>query len=119
MGVVVNLSSTSSQTVNGNLTLILSSASVFNHVIGGSQIDTLTGNAGNNTLTGGPGNDTLTGGAGNNTYVFDADSALGTDTLIEGGGGVFDVAKDEKLIFSKKKEGRFPKPGEVVGILRP
>ncbi len=59
--------------------------------------DTLSGAAGNDTLDGGSGNDTLTGGAGNDSlvggadadlYVFDADAAIGTDTIVESGGGI-------------------------------
>jgi selenoprotein W-related protein len=33
--------------------------------------------------------------------------------LIKGSGGVFDVTVDGELIFSKKKTGRFPAPGEI------
>jgi len=33
--------------------------------------------------------------------------------LIKGGGGVFEVSLDDRLIFSKKKVGRFPEPGEI------
>jgi selenoprotein W-related protein len=40
-------------------------------------------------------------------------------TLTAGSGGVFDVTVDGKLVFSKKKVGRFPEPGEVLGILNP
>lgn len=39
-------------------------------------------------------------------------------TLTPGGGGVFDVVVDGKTIFSKKSVGRFPEPGEVVGMLQ-
>jgi selT/selW/selH-like putative selenoprotein len=39
--------------------------------------------------------------------------------MIRGRGGVFDVVLDGGLVFSKKKEGRFPEPGEVVARLRP
>ena len=39
-------------------------------------------------------------------------------TLIPGGGGVFDVSADGKLIFSKKKEGRYPDAKEIVGALQ-
>jgi hypothetical protein len=42
----------------------------------------------NNTIEGGGGNDLLTGGASNETYRFDADNALGSDTINESGGGV-------------------------------
>jgi selenoprotein W-related protein len=44
---------------------------------------------------------------------------LGVDsTLTAGHGGVFEVTVDGKVIFSKKSVGRFPEPGEVVGILQ-
>jgi len=39
-------------------------------------------------------------------------------TLTPGGGGVFDVKVNGKTIFSKKSVGRFPEPGEVVGMLQ-
>jgi selenoprotein W-related protein len=34
--------------------------------------------------------------------------------LIEGSGGVFEVKKDGRLIFSKKQSGRFPEPDEIL-----
>jgi selenoprotein W-related protein len=37
--------------------------------------------------------------------------------LIEGSGGVFEVTADGKLIFSKKKEGRFPEHDEILKTL--
>jgi len=40
-------------------------------------------------------------------------------TLVAGSGGIFDVTVDGKLVFSKKKIGRFPEPGEILGILKP
>jgi selT/selW/selH-like putative selenoprotein len=36
-----------------------------------------------------------------------------TVQLIESGGGVFEVRKDGKLIFSKKAVGRFPSEKEI------
>jgi len=33
--------------------------------------------------------------------------------LIKGRGGVFEVTVGNDLVFSKKKLGRFPQPGEV------
>jgi selenoprotein W-related protein len=33
--------------------------------------------------------------------------------LVESSGGVFEVSRDGKLLFSKKKLGRFPTDGEV------
>lgn len=38
--------------------------------------------------------------------------------LMPGGNGIFDVIVDEKRVFSKHNSGRFPDPGEVVGILK-
>ena len=38
--------------------------------------------------------------------------------LIEGGGGIFDVAVDDVVVFSKHAEGdRFPSKGEVQARL--
>ena len=34
-----------------------------------------------------------------------------------GGGGVFDVVVDGRLIFSKHEIGRFPEPGEIAGLI--
>jgi selT/selW/selH-like putative selenoprotein len=33
--------------------------------------------------------------------------------LVKGGGGVFEISVDGKLVFSKKKLGRFPTDAEV------
>ena len=38
--------------------------------------------------------------------------------LIEGDKGIFDVEANGKIVFSKFKEGRFPEPREIVGLLR-
>ena len=44
---------------------------------------------------------------------------LGVDAeLITGRGGVFDVAVDGKVIFSKKITDRFPETGEVTELLK-
>ena len=37
--------------------------------------------------------------------------------LIRGRGGVFEVIVGNDLVFSKKKEQRFPQPGEVEEAL--
>lgn len=37
--------------------------------------------------------------------------------LTKGSGGVFDVVVDGTLVYSKRETGRFPEPGEVVGLL--
>lgn len=34
--------------------------------------------------------------------------------LIPSGGGVFEVMKEGRLVFSKKRTGRFPDPGELT-----
>jgi selT/selW/selH-like putative selenoprotein len=38
--------------------------------------------------------------------------------LVKGDNGVFDVRVDGRLIFSKKKEGRYPTNEEIVAQLR-
>ncbi len=46
---------------------------------------------------------------------------LGRDievALIAGANGVFEISVDNRLVFSKKKTGRFPEEGEIVGLLR-
>ncbi|MEH2150841.1 calcium-binding protein [Nostoc sp.] len=50
---------------------------------GGGGNDRLFGEQGDDKLSGGEGSDTLYGGAGNDTYSFLANTALGTDTIIE------------------------------------
>jgi Ca2+-binding RTX toxin-like protein len=77
-GVTANLSNAGAQGVNNNLTLTLSSGSSVENVIGGAMDDKFTGNDLNNSFA---------GGAGDDTYMFDADSALGADTIDESGGG--------------------------------
>ena len=89
--VTVNISLTTPQVVNANLTLTLASATSIEHIYGGSGNDTLIGNTLNNTLngydgddvlSGGDGNDTLNGGVGNNTL----NGGAGNDTLVGGAG---------------------------------
>ena len=44
---------------------------------------------------------------------------LGIDSqLVRGSGGIFDISVDNKRIFSKKEQGRFPSEKEVVEQLR-
>ena len=38
-------------------------------------------------------------------------------TLIPSSGGVFEIKKNDEIIFSKKKLGRFPEPGEVEKLI--
>jgi selT/selW/selH-like putative selenoprotein len=43
---------------------------------------------------------------------------VGVDAeLIKGSHGVFDVRVDGKVVYSKDATGRFPKAGEVAGLL--
>jgi selenoprotein W-related protein len=45
--------------------------------------------------------------------------SLGQDSeLIEGSGGVFEIEYKGKLIFSKKKLGRFPDEHEILQIVK-
>jgi len=37
--------------------------------------------------------------------------------LIKGSGGQFEVVLDGKLVYSKKQAGRFPDPGEILGLI--
>ena len=37
--------------------------------------------------------------------------------LIRGGGGIFEIKLDGRLIFSKKEVGRFPEDSEVLKLL--
>jgi Ca2+-binding RTX toxin-like protein len=79
-GTTTNLT-TGLVTVNGSPAPLPLSVTVqgFENVIGSNFADSITGNAANNSLS---------GGAGNDSYGFDADLALGTDTLNEAGGGI-------------------------------
>jgi selenoprotein W-related protein len=38
-------------------------------------------------------------------------------TMIPSDGGVFEVIKNNQLIFSKKKLDRFPNDGEIVALI--
>jgi len=38
--------------------------------------------------------------------------------LIEGGGGIFDVKADGRLVFSKFETGRFPEHDEILRSLK-
>jgi len=38
-------------------------------------------------------------------------------TLIEGGGGIYDVVVDGQRIFSKHETGRFPETSELLAMI--
>ncbi|MGE3309237.1 MAG: Calx-beta domain-containing protein [Limisphaerales bacterium] len=106
VGVTVNLAAAVVvQVVNANLSLNLADpVPAIENVIGGSMNDVISGNGlgnrlegrggvdilvglgGADTLVGGAGIDLLSGGADNDLYEFDADSALGTDVILDSGG---------------------------------
>ncbi|MFM8250034.1 MAG: hypothetical protein ACKOBW_00400 [Planctomycetota bacterium] len=99
-----SLANDGAQLVNSNLTINLGLGSDFENLTGGALADILTGNANDNQLTGGSGddqlfglqgqdvligssgNDTLNGGDGDDLYLFNTDTALGTDTLADSSG---------------------------------
>ena len=37
--------------------------------------------------------------------------------LVASSGGVFEITIDDRLVFSKKKEGRFPTNNELIGLV--
>lgn len=39
-------------------------------------------------------------------------------TLIKGTGGIFEIRKDEKLIYSKAQTQKFPEVGEINELLK-
>jgi len=39
--------------------------------------------------------------------------------LIRGGGGVYKIWVDDRLIWDKKAQGRFPDEDEVLSLIRP
>lgn len=44
---------------------------------------------------------------------------MGVDAkLVPSGGGVFEVTVDGRLVFSKRKEGRFPEDEEILKLLK-
>jgi Ca2+-binding RTX toxin-like protein len=61
----------------------LSGNSLANVLLGNLGNDVLRGAGGNDSLTGGAGDDWLWGGAGNDIYLFDADTQLGADQVME------------------------------------
>mgnify|MGYP002180353477 CR=1 FL=1 len=38
-------------------------------------------------------------------------------TMEPSGGGVYEITKDDSLIFSKKKLDRFPDDGEIINLI--
>jgi len=46
------------------------------------------------------------------------ESELGEIALVPGTGGIFEVRVDGELIFSRRKEGRFPESKELKQLVR-
>ena len=45
--------------------------------------------------------------------------SLGADIeLIAGSNGIFDIALDGNLIYSKSEQGRFPQPDEIIKLIK-
>jgi Ca2+-binding RTX toxin-like protein len=80
--IVVNLSNSQVQIVNGHLQLVLAQTNAIENIAGGALDDLLTGNALNNRLEGGGGNDTLVGNGGHDTLL----GQQGND-ILDGGHG--------------------------------
>ncbi|MEZ6033873.1 MAG: hypothetical protein R3C17_12330 [Planctomycetaceae bacterium] len=80
---IVDLSLTTAQTVNVNLTLTLDSGSSIENIFGGSGDDILIGNSLNNVLNGNAGNDVLSGGDGNDILYGGTEK-----NILIGGNGV-------------------------------
>lgn len=85
VGVQIDLSQ-AEQFVHQNLNLNLAEPAAFENIRGTQQADVLIGNPGANRLEGLAGDDTLDGGLGNDVLLFDTDSHLGSDTLLDAGG---------------------------------
>ncbi|MCC7373311.1 MAG: M10 family metallopeptidase C-terminal domain-containing protein [Verrucomicrobiales bacterium] len=82
-GITLDLGVGGRQDVHLNLQLLLIRGHSIENVMGSSAADRITGNSLDNRIEGRGGDDVLSGGLGNDVYAFDADAALGSDTLIE------------------------------------
>jgi Ca2+-binding RTX toxin-like protein len=101
-GITLDLGIGRRQSVHANLGLLLIRGHSIENVVGSSAADRITGNSLDNRIEGRGGDDVIEGGLGNDTYVFDADSALGSDTLtenpIEGGADTIDFSATSSSI---------------------
>jgi selT/selW/selH-like putative selenoprotein len=39
--------------------------------------------------------------------------------LVGGSGGIFEIRRDDEVIWKKQRSGHFPKPGEAAGLFSP
>ena len=110
--VVLNLGSSTVQTVHTNRTIKLNAGSTFENAIGGSGHDTLLGNAQANVLTGNAGNDILVGHSGDDRLS----GGDGRDILIGGVGldTLFGGNDDDILIAGRTtSDGLFIKLNDL------
>ena len=82
VAISLGLGTTGLQTVNANLSLVLTSDMAIEMIVGSSGNDVLIGNALNNVLIGGAGSDVLIGQDGRDLLV----GGTGADTLLGGNG---------------------------------
>ena len=83
MGVNVNLARSGAQRINDNLSLVLEDPQAIENVVGTDAGDVIFGNGWGNVLEGRGGNDYLSGSGGRDRYVFNADHALGKDSIFD------------------------------------
>jgi Ca2+-binding RTX toxin-like protein len=95
-GSTFNLGLSTTQVVNANLTLRLSSGAVIERMIGTELNDQLTGNTLDNVIIGGTGDDTLNGGSGRDLII----GGSGAD-VIDGGANDDLVIGDRLSYFSE------------------
>jgi len=46
------------------------------------------------------------------------ETVIGSVEVVPGAGGIFDVHVDGDLVFTKKMIGRYPKPDDVLPLIR-
>lgn len=101
---VIDLGVGGAQGVHGSLELALVRSASIENVLGTPGDDTITGNSLANRLEGRGGNDTLDGELGDDIYAFDADAALGADTIeeevLEGGSDTLDFSSTSTAVGS-------------------
>lgn len=82
-GITLDLGIGHSQEVHSLLDLALIRCHSIENIVGGAGNDLLIGNSLNNFFEGGAGDDEISGGLGDDSYLYNADSSLGSDLLIE------------------------------------
>lgn len=98
VGASIDLAIATLQVVSPTLSLVLTSGTTMDNLIGSQTNDSLRGNAGANVITGNSGNDAMRGLGGNDTYRFNTSVSLGSD-FIE------DTAGTDLIDFSSTVSG--------------